>query len=369
MESIVGHAQPSRLGVLQGRLDQWQLDGLLISDETNVGYLSGFGGDSSLLLVMADRTVILTDRRYEEQLATECPALESRIRGPAKTTWALAAETAAEYSLSRVGFEQEHTSYGAAQRLLGHSPSTKWVGTSGIVERMRICKDAGEIAAICAAVATAERAYMALRRALVPTMTELEAAWLVEEYIRREGGDGASFPIIIAANAHASLPHARPRRVPIGGQGLLLVDWGARQAGYISDLTRVIPLDEPSATLRERHRIVAQAQQAAFETVRPGVARREVDGAGRKVIADAGFGECFGHALGHGIGRQVHEAPRLAADQTETLEAGMVITLEPAIYLPQWGGIRLEDDVLVTPDGAKRLSQLPLGLEENAPLR
>jgi Xaa-Pro aminopeptidase len=225
-------------------------------------------------------------------------------------------------------------------------------------------KDDSELRQIREAITIAERAYAAFCGLLAPEDTEQELCNAMDGYLRKAGGTGSSFPPIIAGGPRAALAHAPPTSRKVGDSELLLVDWGASGRFYKSDLTRVLDtrrnggISHTDSQLVQIHAIVARAQQAAINAVRPGVKAHEVDAAARRVIADAGHGGNFGHGLGHGIGLQIHEGPAIRPNSETLVVPGMVFTIEPGIYLPGWGGVRIEDDVLVTPDGCEVLSHL-----------
>jgi Xaa-Pro aminopeptidase len=241
-------------------------------------------------------------------------------------------------------------------------PSVDWRGASDRVERLRLIKDDFELAQIRQAIAIAERAYTVLTTLLAPDDTERQLCDAMESYVRQAGGRTTSFPTIIASGPRAALPHAPPTDRRVGDGELLLVDWGACGPFYKSDLTRVLDTRRrgassgPDGKLEEIYGIVRRAQERAIAAVRPGARAGEVDAAARQTIADAGHASHFGHGLGHGIGLQVHEAPAVRPGSETTLAVGMVFTVEPGIYLPGWGGVRIEDDVLVTPDGCEVLT-------------
>jgi Xaa-Pro aminopeptidase len=238
------------------------------------------------------------------------------------------------------------------------------LGVAGWVESLRQIKDDQEIEAIRAAVRCAERAFAMLRAGLRLDETEKDVADAMESYLRRCGATGSSFPPIVAVGVRAALPHAQPspeRR--IDADDFVLIDWGACGRPYKSDLTRVVVTGKVTSTFETIYRTVLAAQERAMAAIRPGVKAQDVDAAARCVIEEAGFGGYFGHGLGHGLGMEIHEAPRLRKESTDVLEPGMVVTVEPGIYLPDWGGIRIEDDVLVTRDGCEVLSHVPRSLE------
>jgi Xaa-Pro aminopeptidase len=229
---------------------------------------------------------------------------------------------------------------------------------------LRQIKDREEVAEIRQAVRYAEKAFAAIRVTLRPEQTEKEIADALDYQLRRFGARGSSFPPIVAAGPRGALPHATPGDEPVGEQESVLIDWGAAGRLYKSDLTRVLVTGRISPKLRRIYGLVLAAQTQAIAAIGPGVAAQEVDAVARGVIAAAGYGRRFGHGLGHGLGLEVHEAPRLTAASSTVLQAGMVVTVEPGIYLPGWGGVRIEDDVLVTRRGHEVLTTAPKQLEE-----
>lgn len=355
----------ARLEQLRSRLAEQELDGFLVTDETNVRYLSGFSGDSSALFVTPLDVWIISDRRYEIQIAEECPSLKTRIRGPERRMHDQVGELIDQLGLRRVGLEEHAVSWGMLRAITAAVKQCQLVATSGWIVTQRAIKDPLELQQIRRAVRCAERAFGLFRAALRPGMTELEGARVLAEGVADFGGEGMGFPSIIASGPHAALPHYRPRNEPIVEGQTLLVDWGAKVDGYTSDLTRTLFLGTPEPRFIECYQIVLEAFWAGVRAIGPGVPLRDVDAASRGVITKAGYGEAFGHGLGHGIGLQVHESPRLAAIESGKLAVGMVITVEPGIYLPGEFGVRIEDDILVTEKGAEVLSSLPKGLDEN----
>jgi Xaa-Pro aminopeptidase len=349
------------------------LDALLVSSPVNVTYLTGFSGDSSVLALARDRNVLVSDRRFTEQLAEECPGLETHIRPPSQKLPEAVAEVLTRLGFRSVGFETGSLTVAEFEALKALTPAVNWKGGDERVEKLRAVKDESEVARIREAIRIAERGFAAFRALLRPEDSEKDLCDAMESHVRRAGGQGSSFPPIVAVGERAALPHAPPTGRVVGSAELLLVDWGATgPTSYKSDLTRVLDTRtksdsravEEATKLEEVYAVVLRAQEAALRAVRPGATGRDVDAAARKVIADAGFGDYFGHGLGHGIGLQIHEAPAVRPNSDAVLQAAMVITLEPGIYLPGWGGVRIEDDVLVTPDGAEVLTHVPKQLEE-----
>jgi Xaa-Pro aminopeptidase len=355
---------PQRRERLRRTLKSDQVDGLLVVAETNVRYLTGFTGDSSALLLTRDRVLMVSDGRYVTQLEQECGALEVHIRPIGQPLVQGVAEVAGKLGLKRLGFEAAFLSAADYLSLRESLEGAELRAVTDRVEALRAVKDKEEIAAIRAAIGSAERAFAMLCAGLRREESEKDVADALEAYLRRCGATAASFPPIVAAGVHSALPHARPRSdAAIGAADFVLVDWGAAGRPYKSDLTRVVVTGKVTPKFERIYRTVLAAQQRGIAAIRPGATGRDVDAEARSVIEEAGFGRFFRHGLGHGLGMDIHEAPRLSRNSDARLEPGMVVTVEPGIYLPDWGGIRIEDDVLVTADGCEVLSHLPKALD------
>jgi Xaa-Pro aminopeptidase len=339
------------------------VDALLVSYPLNVSYLTGFSGDSSHLILTRTRSLLVSDARFTEQIAEECPGLETVIRPPAQALHAAVAATLCKLGLRTVEFDSNHLTVADLETFRDLAKTIDWKPGRGRVEDLRAVKDASEIAQIREAIALAERAYAVFRGLVRPDDREKDLCDALDGYVRRLGGKGSSFPPIVAAGERAALPHAPPSARTAADGEMLLVDWGASGRFYKSDLTRTLATRKISPKLEEVYAVVLKAQQAAIARVRPGARGQDVDAAARAVIAEAGYGDCFNHGLGHGIGLQVHEAPALRPNSDVLLQPGMVTTVEPGIYLRGWGGVRIEDDVLVTPDGCEVLTRVPRELE------
>ncbi len=347
----------SRRNRLVRKLRKTNADVMLVTYEPNVTYLTGFSGDSSYLLLAKDLAVMVSDSRYTTQIQEECPGLEARIRKTAETILDTALKLARKQKIKKLAVEADTLAVSLWQRLGEQIPLQP---TSGLVEELRMVKDADEIAEIRRAIDQAERGFGFLQAGLQDTMTELNVAHDLEHAMRRFGAEKAAFEIIAAVGDRAALPHARPGRRPVSSAEFLLIDWGAHSlGGYKSDLTRMLVTGKILPKLKKLYEVVLKAQEAGIAAIGPGVASRDVDRAARSVIERAGYGKQFGHGLGHGFGLEIHEHPRLSPVTKTRLSPGMVITIEPGIYLPGWGGIRIEDDVLVTRDGCEVLTSLP----------
>ena len=352
-----------RIRNLARRIGPLEADALLVTDETNVRYLSGFTGDSSSLLVAPGDAWLLTDGRYESQVKLECPGMNTLVRSPAERPDEFLAAAIRDSGYRRIGFEADHVSVAQFSAWGQRSEPIRWVATSGEVERLRQIKDDDELATLREAVRIAQRAFRAVTATLTAKSEERQIAHGLEASMRSLGAEGVSFEPIVAAGPAAAWPHYRPGATAIGDSPTLLIDWGARFQGYCSDLTRtLVHRPQAPAAFLTAYEVVLEAQLAAIESIGPGVEARRVDAAARGIIERAGLGPEFKHGLGHGIGLQIHEDPRMSAASTEVLRPGMVVTVEPGVYLENRFGIRLEDDVLVTETGRELLSDLPKGL-------
>ncbi len=341
-----------------------ELDGLLVSSATNVAYLTGFTGDSSVLLLCGDRDLIISDGRFTTQIEQECSGLEAYIRPNTQTLNQAIAQAAGSLGVHRLAFEAAILSVADFQFLRAAMTHVNLVPTTERVELLRQTKDEQEIAAIREAIAFAENAFQMLRPELRIGATEKEVADLLEANLRRCGATAASFPPIVAVGLRAALPHARPTETArIGDDDFVLLDWGATGRPYKSDLTRVVVTGKVTREFESIYQTVLLAQERAIAAIHPGVRAHDVDAEARSVIEQAGFGRFFDHGVGHGLGMDIHESPRLRKQSETILQPGMVVTVEPGVYLPDWGGIRIEDDVLVTPEGYEVLTHLPRTLD------
>jgi Xaa-Pro aminopeptidase len=358
-----GHAR--RRDALRGALRAAGLDALLVTDLVNVRYLTGFTGSNAALLVHAgddadhgeDRTVLATDGRYTTQAAAQTPdlpVLVQRAVGPALLGDAAGA----------IGFDSAHVTVDGHAELAAALTDGELRRAPGLVEALRAVKDAGEVDALRQACAAADAALAGVIAdgGLRAGRSEREVARDLEERMREAGAEGPSFETIVAAGAHAAIPHHSPTDAPLADGDLLTMDFGALVDGYHSDMTRTTIVGAPADWQRDLHDLVAEAAAAGRAALAPGVATRDVDAAARDVITAAGFGEQFVHGLGHGVGLVIHEAPAVSATATATLEAGMTVTVEPGVYLAGRGGVRIEDTLLVTEDGAVPLTQSPRDL-------
>jgi Xaa-Pro aminopeptidase len=346
-------------------LENEPVQAFLVSNGVNVSYLSGFTGDSSFLLVGKGLCTLISDGRYTTQIAGECPGMDVYIRPQAETIVAAAGRVIKKARLQRVGVEADHLSVAEFEKL---KEATKGLDLHPLTERVEVLrqiKDGDEIAQIRLAIRQAEKGFDVLRAQIRGEMTERQAAHALEHGMRQFGALGAAFPPIVAVGARSALPHARPTMGLISEADFVLIDWGAAAAsGYRSDLTRILVTGKISPKLEKVYGVVLKAQQAAIRFLRAGVPCCDVDAVARRVIENAGFGKQFSHGLGHGIGLNIHEAPRMKAGAEAVLRAGMVVTVEPGIYLEGWGGVRIEDDCLVTRSGSEVMTNVPRELAQ-----
>jgi Xaa-Pro aminopeptidase len=344
----------SRADRVADLLGERGLDLLLVTNLANLRYLTGFTGSNGMAVVGRDVRRFVTDFRYVEQAAAQVPDFD-REQGPQDFITALG-DGWPEGAL-RLGFEDDHVTVRRHGRLRGVVPDRiELVPAGGIVESLRAVKDAGEIEKIRAAAAVVDAVYGMLREQGLVGRTERDVALAIESEMRRLGAEEPSFSSIVASAERGALPHAVPADVAIPRGTLVTLDIGARLDGYCSDCTRTWATGALPDDLAEAYALVLRAQEASLDAVRPGPEGSEVDAVARRIIEEAGHGEHFGHGLGHGVGLEVHEAPRLARTGDAALVAGNVVTVEPGVYLPGRGGVRIEDLVVVTEDGREVLS-------------
>lgn len=336
---------------LRKMLKKAHVDALLVTNFTNVTWLTGFTGDDSYLIIHEKGECLLSDFRYSIQIEQECPGLNFAIRSGSIGLFQLAKNELEKISSSpRLGVESNSITLSTSE-LVRARVTEKVVPVEGLAESLREVKDRSEIALIRESARIARNAFHAVRAILSPEMTEKQVADELEFFMRRLGAKDASFPTISAVGDHAALCHCVPGERKIRDGNILLIDWGAQYRGYASDLTRVLITGKVSDEFRKVYKIVLDAQRKAIEAVRPGLICSEIDAIARDYIEKSGYGKFFDHGLGHGIGLNIHEGPYFSPRCTTKLKPGMIITVEPGIYVKDWGGVRIEDDVLVTRDG------------------
>jgi Xaa-Pro aminopeptidase len=343
----------SRADRVADALAERELDLLLVTNLVNVRYLTGFTGSNAMAIVGRDVRRFITDFRYVEQAAQQVRGFD-REQGPQDFVTALG--DGWPPGDLRLGFDDQHVSVRTHRRLRKVIPDRiELVAAGGIVEALRAVKEPGEVERIAAAAAVTDEIYAWLREQGLVGRTERDVAVALEHEMRRRGAEPA-FDSIVASSERGALPHAEPADVPIARGTLVTLDIGARLDGYHSDCTRTWATGELPDDLAEAYALVQRAQQAALDAVRPGPEGREIDAVARDIIEEAGHGEQFGHGLGHGVGLEIHEGPRLARTGDASLVEGNVVTVEPGVYLPGRGGVRIEDLVVVTADGRRVLS-------------
>lgn len=347
----------NRLQKLRRKLAEKELDGIFISQSENRYYLSNFLGTAGYLLITGHDTVLATDFRYTEQAGIQSP--EYRIFQITGSSLDWFVQLVAELKIKRLGFESGNITFAFHQKLSEAlnkaGAKLELIPVEAAVESIRELKEPEEIELITRAADIADKAMEHIREMIHVGITEKEVAWEIEKFMREKGSQSLPFEPIVASGPNAALPHHRPSGRHIGPGEPVVIDIGARVAGYCSDLTRTICLDkQDDAQFNQVYDTVLNAQLAAISMIHEGTSGIEADGTARGVIADAGFGRAFGHSLGHGVGLNEHEQPRLGPNSTDTLASGMVFTLEPGIYLTGWGGVRIED-LVVLENGRIRL--------------
>ncbi len=332
----------------------------LITRPEDVAYLTGFSGEDSFLLLGRSWAALLTDGRYGEQARVECPDLEIHVRTGRMSD--AVSQRVRKRRVRRLAVQADHVTLHFAERLDAALEGVELAPVTELTTALRSAKDAAEVRAVRKAIRVAQKAFRELLRGGTGAFvgrSERDLAAELEYRMKRLGASKPSFETIVAAGAHGSLPHYRPGRTRIRADQAVLIDWGALVEGYCSDLTRVVFTGRIPPQLAEIYPIVLRAQEVGIEAIREGVSAADADAAAREVVAAAGYEEAFMHGLGHGVGRAIHESPGLSRLSESRLRAGMVVTVEPGIYLPGVGGVRIEDDILVEARGARRLSTLP----------
>jgi len=344
-----------------GAADVAGIDALLVTRLPNVRYLTGFTGSAGAVAVTPDRLLLVTDGRYAEQSRAQLEAagVDATVVIGATQADQLAAVAEVVAGHDRLGVEADGVTWAQQRDLAGRFGAHELVATRDLVEAVRRVKEPAEVARIRAACAIADGALHELLPGLAAGPTEREFALDLEFAMRRRGATKVSFDPIVAAGPNGALPHARPSDRPIGRGELVVIDFGCVVDGYCSDMTRTVSVGDPGPEATRIWETVLASQQAGRAAVAPGVECAAVDGASRGVIDDAGYGEWFVHSTGHGVGLEIHEAPRVARTTTGTLAPGYVVTVEPGVYLPDVGGVRIEDTLVVTSDGAVALTEFP----------
>jgi len=353
----------NRLQKLRQLLAEKEIEAILISQPQNRYYLSGFDGSSGLLLITPEKAVLATDFRYIEQASQQAPDYEIFKTTGDIVDWFL--KLVAGLRLRRLGFEAEHTSFDRYRQLSDildeEEPQLRLVPEDGLVESLRAIKEPEEIELITRAVEISDNAFDYIERIIHAGISEQEVAWELEKFMRENGSEPLPFNIIVASGPNSALPHAKTSSRTINAGEPVVIDMGARLGGYGSDLSRTICLGSPDKTFKKIYNTVLKAQLAAITKIEEGMTGEQADSFAREIIEQEGYGEAFGHALGHGVGLAPHESPRLGPNSTDTLTTGMVFTIEPGIYLPGWGGVRIEDTAIIESGKIKVISKARKG--------
>jgi Xaa-Pro aminopeptidase len=332
-----------------------RLDGFLVSNLLNVRYLCGFSGSAGALLVRLGGSMLFTDNRYRLQVKDEVAG--ARVRIVQGSPLAAAAKWGAQQRAKRMAFERNWVTVAQRRGLSGAAGrQVRWRGVEGRVESLRACKDPQELDAMREAAALGSAVFEQVLPLVKPGVREVELAAEIEYQMKKGGASGPAFETIVAFGGRSALPHARPTERVLGKNELVVLDWGAILRGYCCDLTRTVFVGRAPRKIRRWYQAVLDAQEAAREALRPGVSAAQVDEAARSVLRRRGLSRYFLHSTGHGLGLEVHESPRLGRGQQDKVQAGNVVTLEPGVYVERVGGIRIEDDVAVTPDGVEVLT-------------
>jgi Xaa-Pro aminopeptidase len=340
------------------------VDALLVTGLANVRYLTGFSGSSALLLVTPRESLLITDFRYQTQAADEVGDVARVFIEPQSLWSGLWQQLTQLGGVQVIGFESAHLLHRDFQRLMEAGARWQWRPTLDLVETLRERKDPNEVMLIERAAGVAIRALERTLAQVRVGMSELQVAGVLERALRDEGSEGFPFPSIVACGPRSALPHARASSTMIRDGDILLMDFGAEVEGYCADITRTVVVGRATDEQREVYDVVRKANEQASQEIRAGMTGRDADAIARGYIERRGFGELFGHGLGHGVGLEVHEAPRLARTADGALAEGAVVTIEPGVYRPGWGGVRIEDDVVLDPAGPRILTRFTRELIE-----
>lgn len=346
-----------RLSELRSSLSSYGVDALLITNPINRRYITGFTGSSGYVVVTKSRAVLLTDFRYKDQAPKQ--AIDFEVIEHAAIPSESIRKVLEEEQVKTVGFEQNDLTYGGYLHYANELKAFELVPVRDAVESIRKIKDENELAVIQQACDLADKTFEHILTVLKPGVTEAEIALEMEFFMRKHGASATSFETIVASGERSALPHGVASERVIQGDEFVKMDFGALYNGYCSDLTRTVVLGKPTDKHKEIYDIVLEAQLAALDAIRPGVTGKEIDGIARNIIAKYGYGDHFGHGLGHSFGMEIHESPRFSKLSDDVMKPGMIMTVEPGIYLPGFGGVRIEDDIVITETGIKILTHAP----------
>jgi len=345
-----------KLAKLREALKENGLDALLVTNPYNRRYMTGFTGSAGIAIISAEDAVFITDFRYMEQAAKQVQGF--RIVQHEKTIIEEVANQVEQMKIKTLGFEKDNVSFGTYE-LYNDKVDAELKAVSGIVEKLRLVKTADEIEILKQAAKIADDAFAYICTFIKPGVTELEVSNELEMFMRKQGATSSSFDTIVASGERGALPHGVASDKVIQSGELVTLDFGALYNGYISDITRTVAVGEPSEKMKEIYEVTLAAQELALEKIKPGMTGIEADAIARDYIKSKGYGEAFGHSTGHGIGLEVHEGPGLSFRSETLLVPNMTVTVEPGIYLPGIGGVRIEDDIIITEDGNVRLTHSP----------
>ncbi len=348
-----------RLQQIRQKIKDMGLEALLVSQAPNRRYLSGFDGTAGMLVITQKDAILATDFRYLEQSKAHAPDFDVLKMSGGVEDW-LPGMTE-QLKIKNLTFEAGGLTVAAFQKLLRSIEAGKFelelIPAEGLVEELRSVKEKQELEIISRAVAISDAAVEYTKRNLKEGLTEIEVAWMIERFMRENGSQPLTYDVIVAAGPNAALPHAKPSERPIKKGEPVLLDFGARVEGYTSDLSRTITVGKPDEPFDKVYKTVLEAQRRTMEQIKSGITGRQADGIARKLIEEAGYGGNFGHGLGHGLGLEIHEKPTLGPSSEDVLDNGMVFTVEPGIYISGWGGVRIEDTVVLEYDRIRALSQ------------
>jgi Xaa-Pro aminopeptidase len=349
-----------RLTRLRAVMSEQGLEALLVLRPENRRYLSGFTGSTGQLLVTLDEALLFVDSRYTEQAKAQAP--QCRIVDWNRNSFAPQLQELQGKHAKNVGFEKDFVTFAEYHVFKDSFAGIELVPTAGLIEELRLYKDESELTLLRQAAKIADDAFSYILGVLKPGLSEREVALELEVFMRKAGAKSSSFDIIVASGVRSSLPHGVASDKILEAGDFVKMDFGAYYQGYCSDLTRTVVLGQPSDKQREIYETVLESQLHALANIKPGLTGREADALARDIIVAKGYGSNFGHSLGHGLGSVVHEAPSLARSGDMVLKPGMVVTVEPGIYLPNFGGVRIEDDIFITENGNELLTHSPKAL-------
>jgi len=343
-----------RIGKLISMLEENQIDAAIISEKNNIRYFSGFTSEDAVLLIHKSVYYLITDFRYIEQAQKQCPGFNT-VDAPGNKTAPFIKKICMELDARRIWFEDDTITYRTYNSYKEALHPLELIPDKGMLSKIRIIKTVDEINYIKRAARLADKGFLHILNIIRPGISEKELAIELEFFLRKNGCEELAFPIIIASGKNGSLPHAEPSNKKLEKGEFVTLDFGCKISGYCSDMTRTVALGEPNKQLQEIYNIILEAQTKALNIIGPGLTGKEVDKQARDYITSKGYGKFFGHGLGHGVGLNVHEEPRLSERGNDILQSGMVVSVEPGIYLPGIGGVRIEDIVVITEDGHENL--------------